>query len=220
MNRQIYPGLVWLRKNDWGYNGEGLILDFTHKTNTTVILVQLHNNPTSTIYTKANSNKRLFFFPYSIIIPIYKQYSSKGTIFYPDKFVFANFWGISIEWMKPHFFSFRVLFFSFSAPKIEWMNDMWTFPRKKKPHKNTQKYGRSKNNTLLLKIKGLRQNLNEWPINFTAERKKHIKITSGFLFFSHWERKKNKIFWFEWLNGPRTYRWKWKYTVPLIAVTF
>ena len=104
--------------------------------------------------------------------------------YFPDKFVFAHFWGISIEWMKKLFF-FSGLCFFFPASKIEWMNDMWTCPRKKKNTKKHAKYATKKNNPLLLKKRGLHQNRNEWPMNFSAERKKHIL----FFFFGFGKKK-------------------------------
>ena len=77
----------------------------------------------------------------------------KGTVFFfsPEKFVFVHFWGKSNEWMK-------MLFFFFPKPKkknsseIEWMNDMWTFPWKKKnTHKQPKMREKKKHNQLMLK---------------------------------------------------------------------
>ena len=72
------------------------------------------------------------------------------------------------EW-KICFFS-RVVFFP--RPKI-WMN-AWlvNFSRKKKIKENTQKFRKKKHNQLLLKKKmEFIKNPNEWPMNFSWEKK-------------------------------------------------
>ena len=101
--------------------------------------------------------------------------------------------------MKKLFF-FRAVFF-FSASKIEWMNDMWTFPGKKThTYKNTQKFGK-KTQHLFVKKRGAPQNPIEWPMNFSLG-KKHIlfffltKITTL-------GKKTHDLY--EWMNGLWTY---------------
>ena len=46
------------------------------------------------------------------------------------------------EWKSCFFFSGVVFFFS--APEIEWMNDMWTFPGKKNTHKKKHRFWKKK----------------------------------------------------------------------------
>ena len=69
--------------------------------------------------------------------------------FYPDKFVFAHFWGISTEWMKK-LFLFPGLYFFFGLKNLmnEWQLN---FSEKKN---NTQKHTKiqeKKHNPHLLK---------------------------------------------------------------------
>ena len=61
---------------------------------------------------------------------------AKGTVFFfPDKIVFAHFWGMFFEWMKNLFFS-RVIFFR------PWKSNEWMtcelFREKKKTKKRTK----------------------------------------------------------------------------------
>ena len=56
--------------------------------------------------------------------------------------------------------------------------------------------------------------LNEWPMDFSAERKN----TVCFFFSRHFcdlGKKKNTVFGFEWMNDQRTYPGK-KNTAPLV----
>ena len=120
----------------------------------------------------------------------------------PEKFVFAHFWGISNEWMKKLFFFFPGLFFFFPPQKSnEWMA-FELFRGKEKKQKNTQKSWKKKHKQLLLKKSELDQNLIEWPMNLSAEKKKKQNL---FFFFPASRKKKYTIFGFEWMNDQRTY---------------
>ena len=80
-------------------------------------------------------------------------------IFSPAKFIFYTFLG-KIDWMNEK----AVFFFSATGKKnsfdIEWMNDMWTFPGKKKhKKKKTQILEKKKNSILRPKKKSYFQGL-------------------------------------------------------------
>ena len=63
--------------------------------------------------------------------------------------------------------------------------------REKKTQKDTQNFGKKKHNTFLLKKRGVSQNPNEWPMNFSVEK----KITSCFFSDQNYDfgNKKNTI---------------------------
>ena len=61
---------------------------------------------------------------------------------------------------KAVFFSGVVFFFS--APEIEWMNDMWTFPGKKKHKKKNTDFGKKKTVTyawIIIDIKWIQEKI-------------------------------------------------------------
>ena len=94
--------------------------------------------------------------------------------------------------MKKLFFFSRFVFF-FPLQKLnEWMaRELF---RGKKTQKKPQKREKKKHNQLLLKKIGLHQNPNEWPMNFSREKKN--------IFFSRFaEEKKTR---FSVLNGWMT----------------
>ena len=138
---------------------------------------------------------------------------AKGTVFFfPDKFVFAHFWAVSIEWMKKLFFFFPGCFF-FSGLQ-NWMNE-WhvNFSAENKTQKkHKQNMKKKKNNPLLLKKRGLHQNPNEWPVNFSAERKKHIL----FFFFRAFGKKKTRFSDLnEWMTNELIPGKKRRYFAPI-----
>ena len=122
--------------------------------------------------------------------------------------------------MKRLFFFSRVVFF-FSAPKIEWMNGMWTFPGKKK-HKKTHKFlGKKKQNHFLLKKIG-----NHWKSEWMTDelflgKKKNTSLCFFFPLFSASRKKKHTIFRFEWMNDQRPWprkkkiRYLWSYHIKV-----
>ena len=94
------------------------------------------------------------------------------------------------EWKGCFFFPGCVFF---SAPKIEWMNGMWTFPGKKKTQKNTHIFGKKKHNHFLLKKIG-----NHWKSEWMTDelflgKKKH-KLVFFFSRFFPLRGKKNTRF--------------------------
>ena len=147
---------------------------------------------------------------------------NKSIVFFfaPEKFVFVHFLR-NIEWMneKAVFFFFRIVFF-FPASKIEWMNDMWTFPWKKK-HKNHTKIREKKNTTNFAKKNGFPQNPDEWPMNFSRNKKNQLVF-----FFSRFAGKKKQHFgiWMnEWpvnFSGKKKIRYLWIPLPPLVKDEF
>ena len=112
----------------------------------------------------------------------------------------------------------KAVFFLSSEKKkndseIEWMNDMWTFPGKKKKTEKTPKNAEKKKHNLLFnKIIETPPDF-EWMANelFLGKKKKQVVF-----FFSRFaEKKKNEFQDFEWMNGPWTFPRKKKNTVPL-----
>ena len=68
----------------------------------------------------------------------------KVSFFFPGKVRFcALFEEYRMNEWKSCFFFSGVVFF-FSAPEIEWMNDIWTFPGKKKTQKKNTDFGKKK----------------------------------------------------------------------------
>lgn len=140
------------------------------------------------------------------IFPYFFYVATKVTyFFYPDKVVFAHFWGIFFEWMKKLFF-WGLFFFSGLENRMnEWHVN---FSAKKKQKKNARIWGKQKkqNKFLLKKIRGfLKIRMNgQWTFPW---KKKHI------LFFSDqkYDFGKKKIFWFQWMDGLWTYPRKKKY---------
>ena len=105
------------------------------------------------------------------------------------------------EWKSCFFFPGC---FFFPASKIEWMNDMWTFPRKKKNTKKHTKYEKKKQPTFVKKKEDFIKILMNGRWTFPRKEKNTSCFFFGF-------RKKNTIFGFEWMNGQRTYPRKKKY---------
>ena len=133
--------------------------------------------------------------------------SNKGIFISRISSFLRIFEGFRLNEWKSCFF-FRVVYF-FPASKIRWMNDMWTCPRKKRTQKNTKNTQQKKNNPLLLKKKRT-SSKSEWMADelFRGKKKTHL------VFFLGFGKKKNTIFWFEWMNGQRTFPRK-KNPVPL-----
>ena len=123
---------------------------------------------------KVRNNKRTF------TCKIFIEAKVPYFFYFPDKFVFAHFWRISIEWMKKLFFFFRVVFF-FSGLQ-NWMNE-WhvNLSAEKKTQKNTQNTQQKKNNPLLLKKKRT-SSKSEWMADelFRGKKKSHLVFFFGF----------------------------------------
>ena len=97
------------------------------------------------------------------------------------------------EW-KSCFFS-PVCFFFPPQKSNEWM----AFELIRGKEKKQKSWKKKKHKQLLLKKSELDQNLIEWPMNLSADKKNTT------CFFFPLRGKKNTIFGFEWMNDQRTY---------------
>ena len=93
-----------------------------------------------------------------------------------------------------------------------WMNE-WhvNFSVEKKKHKNHTKMREKKNTTNFVKKNGFPQNPDEWPMNFSRNRKK-----SACIFFFPLRGKKKKQHFGIWMNEwPVNFSGEKKNTIPL-----
>ena len=108
-----------------------------------------------------------------------------------------------MEWMNEKAFFYLPFFFS---KKIEWMNDVWAFPWKRKKNKKTHKKLKKKIQATFIKKKET-SSKSDWMTDELFLGKKKTAV----IFFPLRGKKKYTIFGFEWMNDQRPCPRKKKY---------